>query len=247
MLLTGCCQQGSTISIPDARQRAAQPGRPNHDRRTRLLHPPDVARADRALDAGGGGPALPHRNPGLWHDHEGAGVSGDQSDGQGVALRHGETVVTETAAICAYLADAFPEAGLAPSHGSRLRGSLLQLAVLRCGSGRLRSMTGDALRPPVSMPVRSVERLRAICLALPAAVEKETWGDPTFRVEVVRQSRSSAGPASVMINVAKSSAGSEREQRSPRWRASSIPVVRPSCACGTQCLRLDEVTTFSSG
>src|SRR3954465_1317117 len=38
------------------------------------------------------------------------------------ALRHGETVVTETAAICAYLADAFPEAGLAPPHGSQLRG-----------------------------------------------------------------------------------------------------------------------------
>jgi glutathione S-transferase len=29
------------------------------------------------------------------------------------ALRHGETVVTEAAAICAYLADAFPGAGLA--------------------------------------------------------------------------------------------------------------------------------------
>ena len=38
------------------------------------------------------------------------------------ALKHGETVVTESAAICAYLADAFPEAGLAPPHGSRLRG-----------------------------------------------------------------------------------------------------------------------------
>ncbi len=38
------------------------------------------------------------------------------------ALRHGETLVTECAAICAYLADAFPEAGLAPAHGSRLRG-----------------------------------------------------------------------------------------------------------------------------
>jgi hypothetical protein len=25
-------------------------------------------------------------------------------------------------------------------------------------------------------------RLRAICLALPEAVEQETWGDPTFRV-----------------------------------------------------------------
>lgn len=30
------------------------------------------------------------------------------------AIRHGEVVVTESAAICAYLADAFPEAGLAP-------------------------------------------------------------------------------------------------------------------------------------
>jgi glutathione S-transferase len=38
------------------------------------------------------------------------------------ALRHGETVVTETAAICAYLADAFPTAGLAPPHESQLRG-----------------------------------------------------------------------------------------------------------------------------
>ena len=30
------------------------------------------------------------------------------------AIRHGGTVVTESAAICAYLANAFPEAGLAP-------------------------------------------------------------------------------------------------------------------------------------
>lgn len=30
------------------------------------------------------------------------------------ALRHGDTVVTECSAICAYLADAFPERGLAP-------------------------------------------------------------------------------------------------------------------------------------
>ena len=39
------------------------------------------------------------------------------------ALRHGEVVVTEAAAICAYLADAFPEAGLAPPSGSPLRGA----------------------------------------------------------------------------------------------------------------------------
>ena len=38
------------------------------------------------------------------------------------ALVHGGTVVTECAAICAYLADAFPQAGLAPPPGDRARG-----------------------------------------------------------------------------------------------------------------------------
>jgi glutathione S-transferase len=38
------------------------------------------------------------------------------------ALRHGDVVVTETPAICAYLADAFPQARLAPASGERLRG-----------------------------------------------------------------------------------------------------------------------------
>jgi glutathione S-transferase len=37
------------------------------------------------------------------------------------ALRHGDAVVTECAAICAYLADAFPQSGLAPPPTSRLR------------------------------------------------------------------------------------------------------------------------------
>ena len=35
------------------------------------------------------------------------------------AIRHGSTVVTEGAAICAYLADAFPDAGLAPPLSER--------------------------------------------------------------------------------------------------------------------------------
>jgi glutathione S-transferase len=38
------------------------------------------------------------------------------------ALKHGDTVVTETAAVCAYLADAFPDAGLAPPPTDRRRG-----------------------------------------------------------------------------------------------------------------------------
>ncbi|WP_174274056.1 glutathione S-transferase family protein [Sphingomonas bacterium] len=35
------------------------------------------------------------------------------------ALKHGDAIVTEAAAICAYLADAFPEAGLKPAAGTR--------------------------------------------------------------------------------------------------------------------------------
>jgi glutathione S-transferase len=45
-------------------------------------------------------------------------------------IRHSDTVVTEAAAICAYFADAFPEARLAPPPGSPAR-PLLSLAVLR--------------------------------------------------------------------------------------------------------------------
>ncbi len=37
------------------------------------------------------------------------------------ALKHGDAVVTECAAICAYLADAFPQAGLAPAHADKQR------------------------------------------------------------------------------------------------------------------------------
>jgi glutathione S-transferase len=39
------------------------------------------------------------------------------------ALTHGGVVVTEVAAICSYLADAFPEAGLAPPPADKARGA----------------------------------------------------------------------------------------------------------------------------
>lgn len=32
------------------------------------------------------------------------------------------------------------------------------------------------------MPTKPADLLRAICLALPEAEERETWGDPTYRV-----------------------------------------------------------------
>jgi glutathione S-transferase len=49
------------------------------------------------------------------------------------ALRHGDTVVTENAAICAYLADAFPDTKL----GRPLTRAVLPLDVLRRRSGRI--------------------------------------------------------------------------------------------------------------
>jgi glutathione S-transferase len=39
---------------------------------------------------------------------------------------HGDTVVTEAAAICCYLADTFPEAGLAPALDDPIRGAYLR-------------------------------------------------------------------------------------------------------------------------
>jgi glutathione S-transferase len=42
------------------------------------------------------------------------------------AIKHGNTVVTEAAAVCCYLADAFPAAGLAPAIGDPDRGTYLR-------------------------------------------------------------------------------------------------------------------------
>lgn len=60
------------------------------------------------------------------------------------AIRHGDVVVTEVAAICAYLADAFPQAGLAPAHGAPERGTYYRW--LFFAAGPLESaVTGKAL------------------------------------------------------------------------------------------------------
>lgn len=49
------------------------------------------------------------------------------------ALTHGDIVITEAAAICAYLADAFPECGFAPAPDDRLRGSYLRWMFFAAG------------------------------------------------------------------------------------------------------------------
>lgn len=57
------------------------------------------------------------------------------------AILHGETVVTEVAAICAYLADAFPQAGLAPALGDTRRGTYFRW--LFFAAGPLEAAVGD--------------------------------------------------------------------------------------------------------
>jgi glutathione S-transferase len=66
------------------------------------------------------------------------------------AVRHGETIVTEGAAICAYLADVFPEAGLAPPPGSRLRGPYYRWMFFAAGpieAANTDKALGVAVRP----------------------------------------------------------------------------------------------------
>ena len=67
------------------------------------------------------------------------------------AIRHGDVVVTECAAICAYLADAFPEAGLAPPPGSPLRGPYYRW--LFFGAGPVEAAaTNNALKLDAAVP-----------------------------------------------------------------------------------------------
>ena len=49
------------------------------------------------------------------------------------AIRHGDTVVTESAAICAYLVDAFPAAGLAPALTDPKRGEYYRWLFVAAG------------------------------------------------------------------------------------------------------------------
>jgi len=49
------------------------------------------------------------------------------------ALKHGEAIVTECAAICTYLADAFPDAGLAPPPGDPARAAYLRWMFFAAG------------------------------------------------------------------------------------------------------------------
>lgn len=64
------------------------------------------------------------------------------------ALVHGDTVITEAAAICLYLADAFPAAGLAPPIGDPARGTYLRWLLFMPGCVEPAIMDRAFERPP---------------------------------------------------------------------------------------------------
>jgi glutathione S-transferase len=65
------------------------------------------------------------------------------------AIVHKGTVVTESAAICAYLADAFPEAGLAPPIGDPARGTYYRWLFFAAGCMEPALVDKMFARPPV--------------------------------------------------------------------------------------------------
>jgi glutathione S-transferase len=86
------------------------------------------------------------------------------------ALTHGGVAVTETAAICAYLADAFPEAGLAPQPGDKARGAYYRWLFFAAG------------------PVEAVIMNRAMGFEVPAGREVMAgFGSPALLTDVLEK------------------------------------------------------------
>ena len=91
------------------------------------------------------------------------------------AIRHGATVMTEAAAICAYLADAFPAAGLAPAMSER--GAYYRW--LFFGAGPLEAaVTNKALGvevPPERRRMAGYGHLDDVLRTIEAAVSTNTY------------------------------------------------------------------------
>ena len=93
------------------------------------------------------------------------------------ALRHGDTVVTEAAAICCYLADAFPDTLLAPPAGDRLRGPYYRWLFFAAGPLEA-AVTTKALGLEVPADRKAMVgygSLADVMTALESALSGRTW------------------------------------------------------------------------
>ena len=93
------------------------------------------------------------------------------------ALRHGNAVVTETAAICAYLADAFPSAGLAPPPGDRMRAPYYRWLFFAAGPAEA-AATNKAMGfvvPPERERMMGYGRIELVLDTLESAVRQSDY------------------------------------------------------------------------
>jgi glutathione S-transferase len=93
------------------------------------------------------------------------------------ALKHGDTVVTEVAAICTYLADAFPQAGLAPPPGHHLRGPYYRWLFFAAGpveSAITNKFLGFVV-PPERKPMAGYGSFEDVMNTLEAAVSQGAY------------------------------------------------------------------------
>jgi len=93
------------------------------------------------------------------------------------ALRHGDAVVTETAAICAYLADAFPQTGLAPPPGDRMRAPYYRWLFFAAGPGEA-AASNKAMGfvvPPERERMMGYGRIELVLNALESAVSHSDY------------------------------------------------------------------------
>jgi glutathione S-transferase len=92
------------------------------------------------------------------------------------ALQHGDVVITEVAAICTYLADAFPKAGLSVPIGDPRRGPYLKW--LFFGPGCLEAAVIDRAAPRKEEPRRAMlgyGEFDTVMNVIAKAVETGPW------------------------------------------------------------------------
>jgi glutathione S-transferase len=86
------------------------------------------------------------------HEHKAAAYLAVNPMGKLPALVHRGVVVTETAAICAYLVDAFPKAGLAPALDDPARGTYYRWMFFGAGCVEPALIDKMLSRPPADRP-----------------------------------------------------------------------------------------------
>ena len=93
------------------------------------------------------------------------------------AVTHRGMVVTEAAAICAYLADAFPEAGLAPAVGDPLRGPYYRWLFFAAGpvEAAVTAKAMGLLAPPERKGMAGYGSYEDVLDALETALKAAPW------------------------------------------------------------------------